>query len=122
MLHETDVPHVIPAATFEAPCMRIPSEYEDRSEQKPHSMVFANKPSLTPLPTQFFVLFCFEARTVQSSGKPCRSACCRRAASLQETTDGEWLWLTMWAEGLAGWPLREADSGLLDAPSLAALI
>lgn len=28
----------------------------------------------------------------------------------------------MWAEGLADWPLREADSGLLDAPSLAALI
>lgn len=36
--------------------------------------------------------------------------------------EGEWLWLTIWEEGEEDWPLLEADSGLLDTPSFAALI
>lgn len=64
MLHQTAVPHSIPAIMFEGPGVRIPSKYKNRTKIPTMQFLRINHPSLPPTPTNFFVflvffVFCF---------------------------------------------------------------
>lgn len=59
MLHQTAVPHSIPAIMFEGPGARIPSKYKNRTKIPTMRFLRINHPSLPPPPQIFFDFFFF---------------------------------------------------------------